>query len=343
MPMTKPYVPAAVALLALMLASTLSFAAENRVVVLARQGDDTAHRLVRELATAGFDAEVQTDDGQDIASAAREADAAAAIRASLSGRTVQVWVADRVTDKVVIRTIDIAPGEEPLEPLVVLAAVELLRASLMEIHARHRPAGEVPPSAAATAFSAPPAKDQPTAPRLQVVLGPGFTFLGARTGISANVSAALGVLLAGRLFLSVSGIAPLSRHRISEPEGSAIIVPFVVGGDATFFALAPDYRIRPLFGLGAGALILRTRGEVNQRFSEPGLLSLSARETTAAGFTPWVRTGLVARMSKFVSMRFDVQAGYALRRHRLEMAGRYVASPGNPWLAMNLMVELTLW
>jgi hypothetical protein len=90
----------------------------------------------------------------DLSAAARDLHAVAAFRVLVSSRKVEVWIADRITGKVVLReTFAEGEGSKVEERVVVVQAMELLRASLMELDAPHPSHGEVPapPSLAAAA------------------------------------------------------------------------------------------------------------------------------------------------------------------------------------------------
>jgi hypothetical protein len=90
----------------------------------------------------------------DLSAAARSLHAVAAFRVLVSSRKVEVWIADRITGKVMLReTFAEGEGSKVEERVVVVQAMELLRASLMELDAPHPPRGEVPapPALAAAA------------------------------------------------------------------------------------------------------------------------------------------------------------------------------------------------
>src|SRR5579864_2144728 len=66
--------------------------------------------------------------------AARSVGAIAAVRLVPSGEgKVEVWVADRVTGKAVVRELDV-PRSGASDAAIAVGSVELLRASLMELH-----------------------------------------------------------------------------------------------------------------------------------------------------------------------------------------------------------------
>lgn len=99
--------------------------------------DETFTRLEAELRANGFDVRVETVDPGETRRALEDAitrhQAAAAItirQASASGDRPEVWVRDRLTGKLVVREDD-GPAGAP--QLIAIHAVELLRASLIEL------------------------------------------------------------------------------------------------------------------------------------------------------------------------------------------------------------------
>ncbi|WP_437941106.1 hypothetical protein [Sorangium sp. So ce341] len=117
-------------------------AAASRVVIVEADADDplvreAATRLRAELGAAGFEV-VSVPRGREAdARAALEraaqdegAFAAAAIFRSRAGATADLWIVDRVTQKTVVRTVEVSGAAAP--SVMAVRAVELLQASLLE-------------------------------------------------------------------------------------------------------------------------------------------------------------------------------------------------------------------
>ncbi|WP_044985900.1 hypothetical protein [Sorangium cellulosum] len=117
-------------------------AAASRVVIVEADADDplvreAATRLRAELGAAGFEV-VRVPRGREAdARAALEraaqdegAFAAAAIFRSRAGATADLWIVDRVTQKTVVRTVEVSGAAAP--SVMAVRAVELLQASLLE-------------------------------------------------------------------------------------------------------------------------------------------------------------------------------------------------------------------
>ncbi|MGK3994857.1 hypothetical protein [Sorangium sp. So ce1024] len=131
-------------------------AAASRVALVEADADDplvreAATRLTAELGAAGFEVVVvpRAGDGDVRAALERAAQdqgafAAAAIFRSRSGAAADLWIVDRVTQKTVVRTVEVAGAAAP--SVMAVRAVELLQASLLEAsllasRARPRPDG----------------------------------------------------------------------------------------------------------------------------------------------------------------------------------------------------------
>jgi hypothetical protein len=130
-----------------------------RIVLVTNHSDMGIVPLLRaEFEALGMHVEVE-DRGpkeilpRDLNLVARRHQAVAAVRVLLAAGVVEVWIADRVTGKVVLREVIEQGGGKVDETLVALRAVELLRGSLMELDAPHDPRGDVPPSPALRALA----------------------------------------------------------------------------------------------------------------------------------------------------------------------------------------------
>ncbi|XXX80884.1 hypothetical protein WMF30_19190 [Sorangium sp. So ce134] len=121
-------------------------AAASRVVIVEADADDplvreAATRLRAELGAAGFEVvrvprAVEGDARAALERAALDegAFAAAAIFRAGAGATADLWIVDRVTQKTVVRTVEVAGAAAP--SVMAVRAVELLQASLLEANLR---------------------------------------------------------------------------------------------------------------------------------------------------------------------------------------------------------------
>src|SRR5688572_12877487 len=128
----------------------------------------TLTRLRSELDALGLRVvEVSASPGdrspRSLERSAREVGAFAALRIVPWERGIEVWIADRITGKTVLRELVVAPGEAT-EDVVALRAVELLRASLLELELPHEQSGDVPPPPAVKRLVTRPKSVQAEAP-----------------------------------------------------------------------------------------------------------------------------------------------------------------------------------
>jgi hypothetical protein len=126
---------------------------------------ETLVRTRWELQAAGFTVVVVNDSGSDtkasleIAVAAAGAVAAIALEDAPTSNAVDVWVNDRLTNKLSIRRVE-APATAATPELVAIRTVELLRASLIELRDPAPTASPTPP------IQLPPAVEKLTTPAL---------------------------------------------------------------------------------------------------------------------------------------------------------------------------------
>jgi hypothetical protein len=151
-----------ISLLTALLWTTSSLAA---TVVLVRSANPTpgmSEALVRihgELMSAGFAVEIaagaiaEGSDGEsrnwlELLAARRGADAVVAMLGDRSPDSVEVWVVDKVTGKSVVRQVPFRPLSAKGPETLAIQAVELLRASFLEIDlsSKARPSEAGPPS-----------------------------------------------------------------------------------------------------------------------------------------------------------------------------------------------------
>ena len=157
---------------------------------------------------------------RDLRRAAHDRNAVAAVRVLVSSGVVEVWIADRVTGKVVLRDVLAQDaGSKVSETTVVLRVVELLRASLMEVEAPHAPRGEV---------AAPPALYKVVGfpeqtGKLRMELAPAV--IASLGGVSPSLAAAFeaGYRLSQHFTAEGVGALSLTSGSITRPEGKALV------------------------------------------------------------------------------------------------------------------------
>jgi hypothetical protein len=257
----------AISVLALALASHAS--AERVVLVRPDPSDpvlfDAWNRLAAELRIQHFEVvavEAIAGDmpGSALAASAEAKQAFAAIALTRRGEpaSVDVWLVDRATGKTILRTIVVERGEDAASVLAI-RAVDLLRASLLELTAGEPPPKDVAgvdrraPTPVLTAFSAPP---EPRA-RLRAEA---LMLFQVHASVAFGPALAASYRLADRFELGLGGAGPLIGGRVDTARGAATLQQAMAFCDARFDVLRVS---RFALGVNAalGAYFLRAQGE----------------------------------------------------------------------------------
>ena len=313
-------------------------------IVTAEPNASLTRRVREELRSLGVDVIVLKPPAESsplrapLEQAARGVGAIAAVRlvASSEGK-VEVWVADRVTGKAVVRELD-APTGETSDAAVALATVELFRASLMEIHAVEPPHGDVPVTEKVRALALPTADaagaQRPSAPRLGLAAG-GAIDLGLRgLGPSAGVDAALSLRLPSRFGLRALAYASIAPAHTSAPAGSVDARPLWFGVLATYDFADESSAWAPSVAAGLGAAHLSTTGTAVPPF---------VGTTDSAWFAlPMAGAGLAWSMARGLRLRGDAIVAWAVPGAAIGTPGATAARWAAPAVVTSVDLEM-LW
>lgn len=200
--------------------------------------------------------------------------------------TLDIWVADRVTGKMVVRRVD---TRGLTARAVALRAVELLRASLLELNEPHPPRGEVsapepvrrwirPEPASATAGSERVAPTPP--PRSAATIGVGV--LGGPGGLGAAVVPSLRFTWRPEppWETSIRFVGP-AFGSVSDTRGSARVDQELLL--VTFGVAASTRPFEPYVAVGLGAYHLGARGRASAPFRGSSGDSFAGLGLIAAG------------------------------------------------------------
>jgi hypothetical protein len=200
------------------------------VVVAADPSGPVARRLTLDLESLGIDVLVFKTTAENskghasLEKSARSVGAIAAVRIVDDGKRTEVWVADRITGKTVIRELVASETAEANPEEVALAAIELFRASLLEVHGgspRHGDAELTPEALELSRTEAPPVPVvTPSAPLL-ASLDAGFAVDPGLRGISPSLHGEFGgsLLLKRPLALRIFASMPILPEGRTFPEG----------------------------------------------------------------------------------------------------------------------------
>jgi len=330
---SRSTVAALVGALALTLAAPCARAEQPRIVLVTNHADAAIIPLLRaELGSLGMEvvevprAEEEVLPG-DLSVAARSLHAVAAFRVLVSSRKVEVWIADRVTGKVVLReTFAEGDGSKVEERVVVAQALELLRASLMEVEAPHPPRGEVPaPPSLAVAAGVKKERERFFVGFAPGVLGsPG----GARPGLGATVR--LGVR-AGWVGVALVAGSHLIPARLDGTIGAAEMTTRWIGAEALALRPPGPSPWKPRGGVGVGAVVTSLHGiAVAPRPSMDDLL------VTAA---PWAHADLGYALTQNLRVTLGAAALVPLRFSTIVFDGQAVGTYGRVLLVGSLGLE----
>ena len=196
----------AASLFAAVMATTGAAAAASRVLVVRPRDPDptlleAVTRLEAELRGAGFEVvAIPASAGADARAEVEAAQpgirpiATLTVRASERGAGCDVWIADHLSDKTVVRRIDVRDGDaSQAASTLAIRAVELLHASLLELEI---PASSGPPRDVPADVARWIQRPAPPAPRVVPLALPACeaagAVLGSFTGFGASFGTSIG-------------------------------------------------------------------------------------------------------------------------------------------------------
>lgn len=291
---------------------------------------DALTRTRAELTAEGFEVIVRSlpagaDTRHTLEDAAQQADAEAAIAIASIAGGAEVWVTDRVTDKTLVRTVDV--GDQPAAErprALAIRAVELLRASLVEAVAlpppRNAPRPKpLPPDLAS--FVTPEAGPLGgVGAQLSVGLLTGFDGIGPAGGPAVRLSYGLDM----GLFARIAWAGPAFGASVEGPLGAATVREEMLTLDIGFAPFVDWAGFTPMVWLGGGFHHLAARGELAAGFVGQSDDVWSAAVTAGAG--------MGYRLTPRVMLLLDGEAIIALPRPVVTMAGEPIATTGRPSL-----------
>jgi hypothetical protein len=308
-------------------------------IVTAEPNSSLTRRVRAELQALGLDVMVLKPPDEDSPSraplerAARSVGAVAAVRviASSEGK-VEVWVADRVTGKAVVRELD-ASKSGASEAAIAVGSVELLRASLMELHSPEPPHGDAPANDKVVSLAL-PTPSAPSVPRLGLAAGAGAE-LGVRgLGPSANVNLGLWVRITSHWGARFVGHASLSPAHVLVSSGAVDVQSQLFGAMASYAFTDPSSAWTPSLSGGIAAAHVSTTGVAIQPF-------VSASDAAWAA-APLLGLGVAWSFAPALHLRGDGLAALTTSALRVRTPTADVGWWGAPALLVSLDIEV-LW
>jgi hypothetical protein len=290
--------------------------------------------LRAELAGLGIDVRMVAKNEneqlpRDLIEAARASAAVAAFRIVVAGDRADVWIADRVTGKVVLREM-LPRGPQIDGRVVALRAVELLRVSLMELDvARRAPQGEMPPPSTLTETSG----LLQDLERFSLTADSSFLWSPGGCGPGVGVAAAVAwrpTWIGARL----SGGSVLAPATITRPEGTGEVTTRWLALDAVLQPRRTRIAWRPRAGLGVAALATNLHGVPVQPYP--------SNQQTVYTFSPMVSLDLGYAVLTHVRIGLGMAYLRPLRSVDILVAGASVGSYGRDIFLANLGVDIVL-
>jgi hypothetical protein len=309
-----------------------------RVLLVIEAPDDPfANRVRAELSSMGL--EVLTREpwrtgnaAATLEAAARAEGAVAAVRTVPSRKGVEIWMADRVMGRPLLRqlVIDESPGG-PNQSLIALQTAELLRTSLLA----HPP--PPPPPAAPPVVIVEPASPPAAQPITEHAISAGVGGLwspggaGGATQLWLTLQQTLGRRSRwGELALDFSG--PARGASLSGPEGSATVQTYLVALALLARMELPASRMVLDAGIGAGVV----RVSFDGRTTAP-LVARSDATTTAAGYA---RAQASFEVARWLRLGARAVGGFAARGTNIHFAGNDAGGWGPAFAALFVLGEV---
>ncbi|MGD0528929.1 MAG: hypothetical protein ABSE49_27575 [Polyangiaceae bacterium] len=344
--------------LATALTGASSARAEGSRVVIVRDRsadavvDRAEVRLAAELRAAGFQVEERVVEGDDDARRVVEepADggpfATVLLRRTGARAATDVWVADHVTHKTVVRRLGSRGAGDAGDRALALRVVELMRASLVEglvlpadddappPEARPAPPPRaLPPDVSAwtrDALREPPPR---RSPHVGLALGVAGAFAGPDLGLALAPALHVSWYPTASWSVGVLGVGPGFGAKVSAAEGTASVRQELALAEVAFEP-APTGVASVFVSLGAGAYHLYASGDATPPYTSGSDDAWAA--LLAAG------AGLKVRLSGATSVVVDAREVLTLPRPVVVFASERVAAAMHPGTlgALSLAVDL---
>ena len=281
------------------------------IVVIANHADAAVLPLLRaELQSLGLRVTV-VGEGESkvgpggLTEAARRHGAVAAFRVLVAEGKVEVWLADRVTGKVLLREVLVQRGgSKSAESTVVARAVELLRVSLLELDTPHAPRGELPPPPELESVVGYPEAQS----AYSLMLGASALMASETVGVATGVEGRFRWRPAERWALVAGAALSAQSVELEGPKGRAELTPHWFTLGLRFEPQRPaSLTLRRAAEAGFGLLWTRTVGS--------GAPGYSGHTASGLNPVPYLRGDLGFAPTRHLAVMFGLAAGYGLHPH----------------------------
>ncbi len=313
------------------------------VQVKGQRGEVLAKRICKELKALGMNAmplewgdEIHSEQTTENVAAGNNA--GAAISVELSKGVVDVWVADRITGKNVHRVSKIEATGQPEDTVVVVTAVELLRASLMEIHGPKRPDEGVEPTTQIENFAAGKEEVKEGPPKktsLHIALGPSVNAGRFDMSLAMGLQTNIFVRVFGKVDVGLLGFVPIVPHSENLDAGKVKVTPGLMGGELGLPIPVGDSRLGFRLSGGGGGAWFSMRG-----IPEEGYVGYEVMKRTIMLFST---ASASVKLSKRVSVRLDFLLAWARVSQVILARQDKIATLGRPWFSSSVLLEVAVF
>jgi hypothetical protein len=308
------------------------------IVVILSSGNDPhqtifSRQLDAELRAMGFSPRTIPQDTPDfnpetLDEVARTHEAVAAITLRGSADRPVIWIADRATGKLLRRELDEKPGAA--SDVLAVRAVELLRASLIELEATHSVKSEMEPEPKVLELAAESIRPENRAGSIRMAISAGALLTPGEMS-----QAGMGLLdwsFVPKRWLGVSLLItfPITVSRTTGDGGEVKLWSGVAGLGLRLKVLKPSDPWNVDFTLGAGGQLAIAEGTPVEGYSGDTAIERS--------FTPWLQFSVSRRVQRVISIRADALVGVALPPIEIKTATKTVPF-GMPWFGLTLGLD----
>jgi hypothetical protein len=279
--------------------------------------------------------------GDELDRVALEHGAACAIRiARATGDDpsgVEIWIADRATDKTTMRRIEVEEKDGGSGvAIAALRTVEALRASLLELRITRSAPAELTPAPElveiADEVKVDSGEERPAKPhRFGLALGFGPSGSPGGVGVIGSVVAVAGWHAIEHLSIEIDGALSAAGEDI-EQSGARSTFDYATVRAWASWDIRGRGVLRPMLALGGGPLFSWTEGQDTEGFAG------STELATVAYLGGAAQLGIAVARSFW--LRLGARVGALLPEVRVEFAGDEVASFGQPLVEGFALVEV---
>jgi len=351
---------ATLASLACLTCASSARAEGSRVVIVRDRSADSVVdraevRLAAELRAAGFEVEERVVEGDDDARKVVEEPAEGGpfatvlLRRSGARAATDVWVADHVTRKTVVRRMGSRGAGDAADRALALRVVELMRASLVEGLVLPASDDDIAPAPApsptpgparvfpadVTAWTRDALHEPPPrrSPHLGLALGVAGAFAGPDVGMAVAPQLRVAWYATPAWSVGVLAVGPGFGARVTATEGTANVRQELALGEVAFESAAAGIT-SAFVSLGAGAYHLYASGDATPPYTSGHDDAWSALLAVGAG--------LRVRITGAASVVVDAREVLALPRPVVVFASERVAAAMHPGTVGALSVAVDL-